>query len=111
MHGAHNTVTGSIYLDMLQLFVFLQIVGIEQEEEKVEFCFNMSVFRRTSVKMYVVLCACDFLIGEWEEANQLRGPHKVQTSHQRTFPEGSGRVMKYLLRLENLRFILSAKEN
>jgi len=96
MHGADNTVTESIYLDMLQLFVFLQIVGIEQEEEKGRNFFNMTVFRRTSVKMYVVLCACDFLIGEWEEANRLGGPHKVQTSHQRTFPEGRGRVMKYL---------------
>ena len=71
-------------------------MALNKKKKKVEFCFNVTVFHRTSVKMYVVLWACDFLIGEWEEADQLRGPHKVQTSHQSTIPEGSGRVIKYL---------------
>lgn len=71
-------------------------MALNKKKKKVGFCCNVTVFRRTSVKMYVVLCACDFLIGEWEEENQLRGPHKVQTSHQRIIPEGSGRVVKHL---------------
>ena len=44
MHGADNTVTESNYLNMLQLFVFPQTDGIEQEEEK-----GRILFQRDSV--------------------------------------------------------------
>jgi hypothetical protein len=84
MYGADNTVTGSIYLYMSQLFVSHLIDGIEQEGEKIEFCCNMTVLCRTSVKIYVVLCACDFLFGEKED------PHKVHTSQQGTLSWGVG---------------------
>jgi hypothetical protein len=40
MHGADNTATKNIYLDMLQLFVFPQTDGIEQEEEKGRILFQ-----------------------------------------------------------------------
>ncbi len=63
---------------------FLKLMALNKKK-KVEFCFNMAILYRTSVKMYEVLCACDCLIGEWEKVKQLRGPHKVQTSHQSTF--------------------------
>jgi hypothetical protein len=45
MHGhvtglfffAENTVTGNIYVDTLQMFVFLQIDGMEQERGEILF--------------------------------------------------------------------------
>jgi hypothetical protein len=56
--------------------------------------------------MYEIFCACDLLIGGLEEANQLRGPHRVQTSHQCTFTWGWGGSYKIsLLHLEDLRSV------
>ena len=43
MNGADNTVTESMHLDMLQLFVFPHIDGTEQEEEKGRILFQHDI--------------------------------------------------------------------
>ena len=98
MHVADNSHGNHLprYVTIICISSVLRLIALNKKKKKVEFCFKMTMLCRTSVKMYVLLCACDFLIGEWEEANQLRGPHKIQTSHQPTIPEGRGRVIKYL---------------
>jgi hypothetical protein len=83
-------------------FIFHLIYGIEKEGEKGRIFFNMAVLCRTSVKMYVFLCACDFLFGEREETSQLGGLHKVQNFQHCTFSGGGGLVVQYLFYHNNV---------
>ena len=110
MHGADNTVTESNYLNMLQLFVFPQTDGIEQEEEKGSILlqrdsvpphFSQNV--RSSLRLWFL----NRWMGRGEPTPwSPQTPDLSPAYHSRKERE-SYKIS--LLRLENLRFILSAK--
>lgn len=108
MHGADNTATKNIYLDMLQLFVFPQTDGIEQEEEK-----GRILFQRDSDSQNVRSALRLWFLNRWMGRGEPtpwspQSPELSPAYHSRRKRKS---CKTSLLRLENLRFVLSAKEN
>ena len=104
----------NIYLATWQLFVSIQIDGIEEEEEKEEeegaILFNKMALHPTAVMRYKFPWMPELRIGGMEETDQQHGPPQTQTSHHLYFSV----VICAKLSLHNreyLRFISPTREN